>query len=194
MCTLSCSNYRNTSPYRCVSYVWGTTRSDHSIFVNNVRFIVTANLYALLRQLRQSCDSWRVYWVDQICINQGDAGERSQQVQRMRDIYSCAESVKIWLGEPQDDSDKVMEFVPQLLHSLKGLEAGQTKSIFEFKALGIPDISDLAWKRLALFLERPWFKRFWTVGIRLPFVRAVAQLHADIWFEYRSKKSQWLTM
>ncbi|KAK3313393.1 heterokaryon incompatibility protein-domain-containing protein [Apodospora peruviana] len=39
-------------------------------------------------------------WIDALCINQQDLGERSQQVSRMKEIYDHAASLFIWLGEP----------------------------------------------------------------------------------------------
>ena len=36
-------------------------------------------------------------WVDAICINQEDLAEREQQIPQMRQIYSCAYQVVIWL-------------------------------------------------------------------------------------------------
>lgn len=37
-------------------------------------------------------------WIDAICINQADLDKRCEQVQPMKDIYSSAEEVLIWLG------------------------------------------------------------------------------------------------
>ena len=38
-------------------------------------------------------------WYDALCFNQDDVDERSQQVRLMRDIYSQAWQVVVWLGE-----------------------------------------------------------------------------------------------
>lgn len=40
-------------------------------------------------------------WVDAICINQDDVGERNTQVMRIRDIFSQSSVVTIWLGEDE---------------------------------------------------------------------------------------------
>lgn len=39
-------------------------------------------------------------WIDAICINQGDVGERNSQVAQMSIIYRQAIWVTVWLGEP----------------------------------------------------------------------------------------------
>jgi hypothetical protein len=45
----------------------------------------------------------------QVCINQKDTQEKSQQVGIMKDIYENATSVLVWLGPSSDESDMVME-------------------------------------------------------------------------------------
>jgi hypothetical protein len=42
-------------------------------------------------------------WIDAICINQADLDERKQQVQLMRDVYSGASRVVVWLREKVKD-------------------------------------------------------------------------------------------
>ncbi|KAK0652647.1 heterokaryon incompatibility protein-domain-containing protein [Cercophora newfieldiana] len=39
------------------------------------------------------------FWVDSICIDQGNITERNHQVKMMKSIYSQAELVLVWLGE-----------------------------------------------------------------------------------------------
>lgn len=47
-------------------------------------------------------------WIDALCINQDDLQERSHQVQMMKQIYSRASSVLVWLGLHRDDSILVL--------------------------------------------------------------------------------------
>ncbi|OQO03942.1 hypothetical protein B0A48_10584 [Cryoendolithus antarcticus] len=85
-------------PFRCLSYVWGNPEL-HSIFVNGQLHRITKNLLGFLRRLRAGSsrpDGW--VWVDSICIDQGDAVERTQQVKEMGAIYSKADMVMAWLG------------------------------------------------------------------------------------------------
>jgi hypothetical protein len=41
-------------------------------------------------------------WVDALCINQGDDGEKRHQVQRMDLVYANAGGVRVWLGGYHD--------------------------------------------------------------------------------------------
>ena len=58
---------------------------------------LTDSLHGALRQIRHT-DQERRLWADQICINQKDMKERSQQVQFMNTIYKNASEVLVWLG------------------------------------------------------------------------------------------------
>jgi hypothetical protein len=46
----------------------------------------------------------RTVWVDALCINQGDDGEKRHQVQRMDLVYANAGGVRVWLGGYHDGS------------------------------------------------------------------------------------------
>ncbi|KAK6849495.1 hypothetical protein PG995_013328 [Apiospora arundinis] len=88
------------SSFQALSYAW-TTPSEPG--VKNVTLCgrphsVTANLHAALRRLRQKSSS-RVMWIDAICINQDDLEERGSQVMLMKQVYSKAREVLIWLGD-----------------------------------------------------------------------------------------------
>lgn len=93
-------------PYEALSYCWGASEPSVSIVCNGQPFDVGPNLGAALQRLRHSNvganpRTWlaRAIWIDAICINQMDLGERSQQVSFMADIYTQARRVIIWLGE-----------------------------------------------------------------------------------------------
>ena len=47
-------------------------------------------------------------WIDAICINQNDTAERGLQIGKMRELYTDAWSVVIWLGDESEDSEKAI--------------------------------------------------------------------------------------
>jgi hypothetical protein len=59
-------------------------------------------------------DRPRVLWIDAICVNQRDFGERSSQVKRMADIYSKAERVIIWLGTESEASELAFDLLRKI--------------------------------------------------------------------------------
>lgn len=66
------------------------------VLLHGVVVQVTNTLAAALRMLRHPPEGY--LWVDAICINQNDTGERGSQVAKMTDIYRHAEQVIVWLG------------------------------------------------------------------------------------------------
>jgi hypothetical protein len=60
-------------------------------------------------------------WVDAICINQKDVNERGHQVGIMRDVYSKAARVLIWLGEESKDRG------PRLSHTGNSISSSSSE-------------------------------------------------------------------
>lgn len=83
-----------------MSYVWGNPKETKTIYVNGLIQNVTNNLHSALLQLRSPTSS-RKLWVDAICIDQRNLDEKQQQIALMRDIYTKAKYVAIWLGSPK---------------------------------------------------------------------------------------------
>lgn len=53
--------------------------------------------------------------IDAICINQEDQGEKSSQVQRMKEIYRNAKGVLVWVGKAKDHTDLAFKQAKKLL-------------------------------------------------------------------------------
>lgn len=96
-CTLSHQSLSAESKYEALSYVWGDPSRTFDILVDGCRFTIRQNLLDALKQFRHKLKE-RVLWADAICINQDDVAEKDVQVPLMREIYSDASSVIIWLG------------------------------------------------------------------------------------------------
>ncbi|KAH8891552.1 hypothetical protein GQ53DRAFT_604942, partial [Thozetella sp. PMI_491] len=84
--------------FEALSYAWGLPTATRPTRADGKEFHVTVNLYAALRRLRMASRE-RVVWIDQLCINQTDDQEKSQQVALMSRIYSAAQRVIVWLGD-----------------------------------------------------------------------------------------------
>jgi hypothetical protein len=75
----------------------------------------TTNFAAGLRRLRRESQA-RVLWIDQICINQKNTLERSQQVNIMGCIYRQAQHVVMWLGEDVYNKARIAhEFIKEIM-------------------------------------------------------------------------------
>jgi len=80
--------------YEAVSYVWGDPYITVPLTLNGRAHSVTTNLGPALRYLRLENEK-RVLWVDALCINQSNFGEKNGQVAIMREIYLKAEKVLV---------------------------------------------------------------------------------------------------
>lgn len=91
------------TPYKALSYTWGSTDDPGEIVVSTKGYEtsgtlrVTRNLAIALNHFRDK-KSEVVLWIDAICINQGSIPERNYQVKNMARIYSLTSAVVIWLG------------------------------------------------------------------------------------------------
>jgi hypothetical protein len=89
--------------YEALSYAWGKLH-QRTIYINRIPFGVTLNLYAAhLHLLNQALS--RVLWIDAICIDQENLGEKKLQIMFMAKIYAQPNRVVVWLGETADSSD-----------------------------------------------------------------------------------------
>jgi hypothetical protein len=121
--------------YDALSYCWGDlddtksiklycpVQKDASSFNDliQVDYRITRNLETALRSLRHR-DMQCILWVDAICMNQGDAKEKTHQVGLMNLIYSCAKGVIVWLGELDLDSKIVLHCIELFLQTIDSCE------------------------------------------------------------------------
>ncbi|KAK0617633.1 heterokaryon incompatibility protein-domain-containing protein [Immersiella caudata] len=157
-------------PYEALSYVWGDPSDCISIQVQHRDIKITRNLHAALHRLR-SATTTRTLWVDQLCINQWDNDEKTEQVRLMRQIYQRCTQCLIWLGEIHtakeaagdrftlSDARTALVFLQQLadlnVRPIKGMP-----TFFSESASGI------AARRAfnAMFMHgNAWWSRIWTV-------------------------------
>lgn len=83
-----------TAPeYTALSYTWGRPKPEYRLSIKGTYVVVRENLHHFFL----SYPDQGYVWIDQICINQSDVGERSSQVLLMADIYRRAEFVAVWL-------------------------------------------------------------------------------------------------
>jgi hypothetical protein len=156
-----------TVEYEALSYTWGGPKDLHpGLMLNKCPTLVTKNLHAALCCLRDGKDP-RILWIDALSINQQDIPERNSQVLLMRQVYSNAANVLIWLGDERDGSARAMEFlrragVEGVTHTdlggaLRfGLQANDEENVEV-------EVEKETIRALEALLKRPWFTRAWIV-------------------------------
>ena len=121
-----CCEIRNVSlspgdpalDFTAVSYAWGAENSpEYDILIDGKSYSVRKNLYDFFCQHGASGIS--NLWVDSICINQRDTREKNHQVKLMKDIFSQAAKVLVWLGP----SNRHIDDFFNMLHRLHAREA-----------------------------------------------------------------------
>ncbi len=152
-----CADRSQCRQYEALSYVWGGKPGPNTLVLRDQHTPVTSNLDSALPHLRHK-DHHRILWIDALCINQDDKQERDHQVRQMRSIYESASRVVAWLG-PADSEviDHIFRFASdETLHWTSRSSKGADHSAKSAKT----DTADLP---LFIFLNRPWWKRIWTV-------------------------------
>ena len=144
--------------YEALSYVWGTSKQVDNISIrhgnNEWPVDLTASLKESLLRLRFP-DKTRRLWVDQICINQSDVAERSQQVQFMNRVYKHASRVLVWLG-PDDTGLAKPAF--ELVHNLDHVFQDEIQRA-KFSTSATKNLEEQSrdrWNTLDHLTGRPW--------------------------------------
>ena len=95
-------------PYEAISYVWGDPTPIASVRcvdeANEGELGIGKGLFKSLVALRLTGHT-RSIWIDALCINQRDIGERQSQVRMMGTIYSKAKHVLCWLGPFHEEDE-----------------------------------------------------------------------------------------
>jgi hypothetical protein len=147
--------------YEAISYTWGDSTKSHQVFLNDSRLLTSANVYRILRD-RSSFWRTRWVWIDFVCINQENDEEKASQVMMMKDIYSTASRVIVWLGDGPD-----AHLIGNLLD-----EVQLAKSYFEGVVLVENFISKYILHRISHrrrwlafwnLISHPYFERVWVI-------------------------------
>jgi hypothetical protein len=153
----------NTPPFEAISYAWGDQTERRQIWVESAEdggaiVRITTNCWNALRSLRLATTE-RTLWIDAVCIDQANDGERTAQVQIMGLIYTAAEQVVVYLGEETSFSRRVF----------RELKLAEAHHRFDGSGSDPGDIYDRPRPSPAMcaalddFLTFPWFYRVWVL-------------------------------
>jgi len=159
-CSLARTSLSDVGSFEALSYTWGDARNRKTIQVNGRQFQVTHNLYVALQHLRRD-NEVRCLWIDAICINQDDLGERSSQVAQMEHIYRLATTVIVFLGQTWPGRDAAMDLIVAMaednaLHLDPSLEP-------HVASHGMIASTQKLQSHMVEFYSLPWWSRVWTV-------------------------------
>ncbi|KAE9364144.1 HET-domain-containing protein, partial [Stipitochalara longipes BDJ] len=151
-------------PFSALSYVWGVDAAHDHRFIKCGAFniLVTENCYSALLHLRRKLGDFSI-WIDAICINQTDKGEKEQQIPLMGSIYSSAETVYVWLGESSPQSDRAMSYLTNTGYQECFSRPNWVLRILNFLRIRTLSRADyVTYEDVSNILESDWIRRLWT--------------------------------
>lgn len=163
--------------------MWGPEYPQQTIMIDEIQVPIRDNLACFLdaivskwleqKKKKRAKNPIPLHWIDQICVDQSNIPERNSQVSLMRDIYSRAERVTVWLGNAADRSDLAMQFLggsaASLLNWLIGDDTFLHRRPHSFVTRRIISEADgwvtkSAWlQALYRIRDRPYWTRVWII-------------------------------
>lgn len=137
-----------------LSYASGPEAPVQDIFIESHDshgwLSIQQDLHDFLKVRREATSKSPWFWDDQICIDQQDKEEKSQQVFLMPTIYSRARRVEVWLGPAFEQSDEAMDLI------LKLAESNMNQKEIDLAQAPLQST-------LATTMKMPYWSRLWTV-------------------------------
>jgi hypothetical protein len=168
-------SYTWGAPFDGLDPEWSDPQATHVLYANGCEFKVRHNLLEALKHMRKKPGFFKLpIWIDAMCINQDDLGEREAQIQRMDEIYASAWATVVWLGPAGADGSLALQAVvdfgtswhrrgkelqTNMSQSLSGEQVARYQEFAESE-LGGANAKEkvVAIKNL---LTRQWFRRAW---------------------------------
>lgn len=190
-CRLTTWPIDSVPPYHAISYTWGDAESNTTILMNDQALRVRKNCEFALKQAywyrrshsylyrkwrprlyEQRKASWysksQYFWLDAICIDQANLGEKSKQVAMMGSIYQKASHVLACIGDHADDSLFFFQSLYGLAHyvvrprdMLRYNRFGGAGVSLRFRLLHRYSKTHRFVLALARLAVRPYFARMW---------------------------------
>ncbi|KAI1378514.1 heterokaryon incompatibility protein-domain-containing protein [Hypoxylon crocopeplum] len=152
----------STPTFVSVSHVWGDKKADRAMSLESgcgIRNLqISHNLESFL--INMLCHTpetlpqiWEgserlPMWIDMVCIDQVDNREKALQIPLMRDIYSKASSVVVWIHE----YDSYLRYAFQYLRRI-GRQGPGEEALFD----------PMGWDAIRRLLGCEWFHRRWVI-------------------------------
>ena len=172
-CTLKPAALEDSLRYEALSYCWGPKSPECGLLCNGINITIFPNLYSALMHLRKEIEP-RLLWIDAVCINQSDPGEKSLQIPLMREIYGKAQHTIIWLGASSPLADLALQHTPNFLQMKEELDEIKDDRYYnrlgpkDWERYNLPDpVHDRSrwsfyWAVSEMWLS-PWFSRVWVI-------------------------------
>lgn len=166
-CRLRRATISDMPSFISVSHVWGTGKAERLVQLDSgcgtKDVQISHNLEAffvglLCHDSNTLPQLWNgsarlPMWIDMVCINQSDMGEKASQVPLMREIYSQARSVIIWIHECDAFLRYAFQYLRQAVRNNPA--TGRNNPGIQFDPIG--------WDAIKHLLDCDWFHRRWVI-------------------------------
>ena len=150
VCYLETVPLGSSPHFHSLSYAWGQWKAEVPLKIGDRQLFITVNLENALRAVRKA-EEPILLWIDAICINQQNLKERNHQVQLMRQIFTTAVTVNIWLGIPFPGAQEAFEALNQLA---SGVPLGMIVLKSQLKTTSVIE-------NLTAIFKYQWWQRLW---------------------------------
>ena len=153
--------------YSTLSHTWASPDLDkgETAFCADSSLSIQLNLSAWIDTHGISlADQGHLFWInlDQLCIDQSNIIERSNQVRLMKEIYAKSSKLFVWLGPGSDESTLALETMDRAGRILHDVYRNPHRYSFEdYYAMGFPQPDVAAWGAVYRLFEKPYFQRVW---------------------------------
>ena len=154
--------------YSTLSYTWASPDLDNEktvIYTAGSALFIQPNLAAwIMTHGIPLASQGRLFWIDQICIDQSNISERGEQVRLMKEIYAKSSKLFVWLGPGSEESTLALETMDRagrVLHDINHDPHCHQLSSDEYYARGFPKPDTAAWGAVYRLFEKPYFWRVW---------------------------------
>ncbi|KAI1463393.1 HET-domain-containing protein [Daldinia caldariorum] len=153
--------------FTALSYVWGDQSVKEVIKINGHPFPIGANLWKALKDISQidwfTKDSY--LWIDAVCINQDDNGEKSEQIPKMAQIYSLASRVIASIVPTDVLTEDNFKLLSGMAQTVKSARDGGISPV-ELRKSSDERFGGDSWRQrpydlLMELTTLPWFSRVW---------------------------------
>lgn len=163
-CTIRTVSLNSGEPYEALSYVWGDSEKTEQIHIAGRGIVsVTPGLHDALVRLRHPSRP-RTMWIDQLCIDQDNAREKTHQVNLMREIYKKCIQCLIWFGElPKDITKNDARGALDVIAVYAGkFDSSEQRAKLPSSLSTLGKLKN-ACRAFQLFVQNDWWTRIWTV-------------------------------
>jgi hypothetical protein len=153
-CAFLYSDIQDCPPYTALSYAWGEPGVLRSLYIEPCGDLgIRASLHDFLHMRSSTIKQTTYFWIDAICIDQSNIQERNHQVRLMKEIYTAASVVDIWLGAEADDSDLAIRHIKARAKKSPAISGEGQKKAW----------SSRVGRAVSELCERPYWRRMWII-------------------------------